>query len=98
MHIVLTLDNVIQLILIGIIILIIVIDVTKYFLNKFLIKIKYYHNCLDCKNYKLTGVTSYGGIAHYHCNKTGKYDNLDFNDSTVFCHCKYFKEKEDKNV
>lgn len=97
MHIIMTFDDIIGLVLLGILILIVVIAIIKNCLDNFLYKIGIYKNCHNCKYYKLKNSTSSGNTNWYECTKKNRIDELDYNTTTVYKVCMKYKKQEEND-
>lgn len=92
--IVITINNIISFILLGLLILGITIYMIYAFIRGMLDR-KFKKNCYECKYWQLNDVSGSGGIAWYKCKNNCFKDEVrqDFNDNYYYVKCDKF-EKE----
>ena len=90
--IVITISDIINFIIIGIVILIIIINVIKSWLDSIFKK-----NCYECKHYEFYSTHGCGSDCDYKCYKKDRIDVEDMNSTAHYEKCDDFERKEVKN-
>ena len=94
MHIILTLDDLIGIGVISLIIVLILICVIRYFIDKLLLKTGLYKNCLKCKHLKRTD--SDINYVYYECPIKNKKTESEYNQQTICAICRHFEQKKEE--